>query len=308
MTRKGPLLVERAASVHTVKELLRAGTTPSRLRARDVRTRAMHGVVVHPESGHELTSVEGRCRAVATILKPGQFISRRSAALLWGLPVEEDRERRIDVGSPHPVKVPERPQVIGHRTQAGRLRIVKLHGMPVASPEDAWCLMAPVVSLEELVIAGDALLTGKRQKGGRRQPLCSTQQLHETIAQHRGTPGAKKRQRAAKLLRFPVDSPQETRTRLLLLREGFPEPIVNCPVTVETRMLHADLGYPAQKIAIEYEGRYHFTGGERQAVIDVERWEAMTHAGWRVIRVTRTHLMRPDQFLQRLSVALAERA
>ena len=183
--------------------------------------------------------------------------------------------------------------------------MVGLRGIPVASPEDAWCLMAPIASLDELVIVGDALLTGKRMPGGREAALGSRVTLQDAIARHAGTPGAKKRQLAMKLIRSPVDSPQETRTRLLLLRSGFPEPTVNCPVPVATRVLHADLGYEAEKVAIEYEGRYHFVGGDRQAARDVERWEQMTHAGWRVLRVTRNHLHAPEAFFERLSTALS---
>lgn len=91
---------------------------------------------------------------------------------------------------------------------------------------------------------------------------------------------------ALPLLRTGVESPAESRTRLLIVGAGLPEPQTSCPVVVRGRTLWADLGYPEWKIAIEYDGEYHFTGGVNRARWDNERIEAMIDAGWRVLRVT----------------------
>lgn len=72
------------------------------------------------------------------------------------------------------------------------------------------------------------------------------------------------------------------------------------------RELHADLGYPRLRIAIDYEGAYHFENGTEQARRDVERYEAMVAAGWRVLRVTALDLRDPSSFLKRLADAIAE--
>ncbi|MBN9612801.1 MAG: hypothetical protein J0H64_04975 [Actinobacteria bacterium] len=110
------------------------------------------------------------------------------------------------------------------------------------------------------------------------------------------------------MLRSPVDSPPETLLRLLIVDAGLPEPMVNCPVRVGGRVLHADLGYPQLKIAIEYEGGYHFDGGHTQARRDVHRWEAMHDAKWRVLRVTALDLQDPRAFLARLAAAIQDAA
>lgn len=44
------------------------------------------------------------------------------------------------------------------------------------------------------------------------------------------------------------------------------------------------------------EARYHFVGGEPQARRDVERWEQMNDAGWRVLRVTARDLVDSQHF------------
>ncbi len=108
------------------------------------------------------------------------------------------------------------------------------------------------------------------------------------------------------LLRFPVDSPPETLLRLEIVKRGFDEPVVDCPIPVAGRTLHADLGYPELKIAIEYEGAYHFDDGPEQARWDAERWEDMRDAGWRVLRVQASTMRDLRRFFERLRNAITD--
>jgi len=96
----------------------------------------------------------------------------------------------------------------------------------------------------------------------------------------------------------------ESRLRLLILAAGFSEPETSCPVPVAGEILHADLGYRELKIAIEYEGSYHFEGGAEQARRDIARHEAMRAAGWNVLLVTALDMRDPRNFLSRLVAAL----
>src|SRR5690606_35457052 len=143
--------------------------------------------------------------------------------------------------------------------------------------------LAAESTLVELVAAGDFRISGKRvvDGGGRREPpLASIPVLEAAADRHRGTPGGKLRKRALPLLRSPVDSPPESELRLLIIANGFAEAVVNCPVPTRDRVLHADLGYPELRIAIEYEGAYHFDVDRPQTRRDVERGERMRDAHW----------------------------
>ena len=90
---------------------------------------------------------------------------------------------------------------------------------------------------------------------------------------------------------------------MVIVGFGLAEPTVNCPVPTAGRLLHADLGYPELKIAIEYEGAYHFRNVE-QGRFDAARRRAMVDAGWTVIQVTDSDIADPTDFLAVLSRAL----
>jgi hypothetical protein len=67
--------------------------------------------------------------------------------------------------------------------------------------------------------------------------------------------------RGLPLVRAKVDSPMETRSRLLLVFAGLPEPQPGQEILDEHGQCVAtvDLGYRAAKIAIEYDGDLHRT-------------------------------------------------
>lgn len=81
------------------------------------------------------------------------------------------------------------------------------------------------------------------------------------------------------------ESPQETRLRLLIVREGFPPPDTQHPIFNEYRVLigEADMAWPEFKIAVEYEGRRHTDPDQLRK--DIARMDEMMEMGWIVIRV-----------------------
>jgi hypothetical protein len=103
-----------------------------------------------------------------------------------------------------------------------------------------------------------------------------------------------------------VRSRPETHLRLLIVRARLPEPAVAPPVVVPGGLvLHPDLGYPDRRLALEYEGRDHFTDA-RIIESDIERRELLAEAGWRTIRVTATQLYRdPSGLVARIRRHLA---
>lgn len=171
-------------------------------------------------------------------------------------------------------------------------------------PEDVWALLGAVCNVEELIVAGDHLISTTRKSRG---PGCSFEELTETLTRFDRCQGAGKLRAALAQVRPGVASPPETLVRLWIVKAGFEEPLTNCEVPTPDRVLHADLGYSRWRIAIEYDGGYHFENGPAQLKFDNERHEYMIDAGWVVLRLTSLDLRSPAGFLRRLDRAL-ERA
>lgn len=295
----------------TVDELRRSGVSPTRLRARDLH-RVVHGVVLLPTRAHDplaardgaggpVHAVELRLTALLRTLSPGQFLTRRTAARALGLPVLE-QGTAIEIGAIRPTRPPRRPGVAGHQLRAGALAEIPLPPWWLPSPSEVWCLLAQVAGLDELVAAGDRLVSGASRW---ERPQTSIAALGHAVRRFARCTGSTLRTAALPLIRTGVESPGETRLRLLLIRAGLPEPVVSCAVPTARRVFRADLGYPELCIALEYEGEYHFQGGTEQARIDVARHEAMRDAGWIVLRVTALDLREASGLLFRLRRAMA---
>src|SRR5690606_6978576 len=219
MTARSPLPDLHSPS-YTYAELRSMGVSRSRLEAKDMR-RVSHGMIVSPNAVIE--SLLDRCVQLRPILRPHHFISRRTASLLHGLPVSP--LQRIEVASRWPHRAPQRDEILGHRIRTAHIRLIEREGVQIASPVDAWCQLAQVCSVQDLVIAGDALLTPQLMigSGRRRTALATIEELREGVTRYRSSPGTAIRKQALKLIRYPVDSPAETLTRLIIVRAGLPE-------------------------------------------------------------------------------------
>jgi very-short-patch-repair endonuclease len=157
--------------------------------------------------------------------------------------------------------------------------------------------LASCLPLVELVVVGDWLV--------RRQHTTPEQLVDHCGAstdQHAGHART-----AASYVRSRVDSPMESRLRMLLVLAGLPEPEVNRKVRDDTGtvVLRLDLSYAAVRVAVEYDGRQHLELVD-QWERDVERRDDLD--GWRVVTVTSKGIYRePEKTLLRVWRALHER-
>ena len=120
--------------------------------------------------------------------------------------------------------------------------------------------------------------------------------------------------RALVLSRDGVDSPMETRLRLLLAVARVPEPVVNRPVfDANGAYVHQpDLSWPRWKVALEYDGAHHLTWDDerdvlagratnRRRALDISRQEQLALCGWRVCVVTAYDVLaRPQATVSRV--------
>ena len=272
------------------------GLRRSRLRRMDVE-HPFHGVGA---VDIDLSTTPGLCRAYEPLLLPGQFFSHVTAALLYGapLPFGIDAEA-LDVAVLDPRTPPRGRGVRAHRVTGVEMLI--RDGLPVASPADVWCQLAPILRREDLVAVGDHLLTGRRVRGIRAPALATLAHLRGAAFRHRGKRGARNVSWSLERVRSGVDSRPETQLRLLLVAAGLPEPELDIEVDVgDGVLLHPDLAYSRWRVLFEYEGDVHRTD---QAVWrrDIERRELYEAVGWRAIRVTADNLFNePEIFLARV--------
>ncbi len=276
------------------------GLARGRLRNKDVQ-HAFHG---GSSLGLDHDSVIQLCRAYEPLLRADQFFSHTTAALLHGIPLPDT--------SPHPLHVsctgaapPRRAGVSGHQVEAVGLMFVA--GLPVVSAADTWCQLATILCQEDLVAAGDYLISGIRLSGGRRTPpKCSPAELAAAVQRYGARRGAVRLVWALPRLRTGVDSRMESRLRLLLVAAGLPEPIVGLGILVDHArlLLHGDLAYERWQMLFEYEGDDHRLG-RRRFLSDIERRELFEAAQWRVVRVTSNHLfVEPEAFIARVKAII----
>ncbi|MGY1550984.1 endonuclease domain-containing protein [Microbacterium sp. A588] len=269
-----------------------------RLRGRDV-DKPFRGI---RSQGIDLSTIRGRCVALTPLLGSEQAISHSTALVLCDAPLPSTLER--DDADLHVSSTGSRRKrrkgIASHRLDGAFPTTVTHDGIPIVTPATAWCQLAEYGSqrahrldIEHIVAVGDFLLSGTVVPGGSRiPPLCTEAELRSAIRAHAGRRGALMLSEAKGLIRAGVDSPQETRLRLLLVCAGLPDPVIHHPVMTRLSTLHPDLSYPGIRLAIEYEGDHHRTD-DAQWRSDFERVRALQQAGWTVIRINKDDLNDP---------------
>lgn len=231
-----------------------------------------------------------RARAALRLAPDGAVVSRHTAAELLGgvVPPTADLHLTLPTG---------RLRVGGIDARRGTVTAgARWRGIPITSAEETFAGLAPDLGLVDLVVLGDSLVRARRT---------TPQRLRSSASGARGKGSATLR-RAAELVRAGVDSPMESRLRLLLVLAGLPEPVVNHVEYDETGRWRRrfDLSYPAYRLAIEYDGRQH-AEDPRQWERDVERREGLDTDQWRLVVVLAKGVWRePGRTLERVAAAM----
>lgn len=240
----------------------------------DLRTKhraLFHGVYVLREA-----EVDDRLLAQAALLiaSPGSYISHHSAARLWGGTVPDNADTHVT--SPR-VRL-KSTGVAGHRRKDAQ-QVVVLRGIPMTSALQTFFDMSHLLSLVDLVVLGDSLVKAKR---------FTPERLVAHAASVRG-PHSRLARRAAGLVRSGVDSPMETRLRLLIILAGLPEPAVDHRIhdRAGNLLYRFDLCYVGWGLIIEYDGVLHSL--PEQWMIDIGRDEQLDI--WKIRRLV---IVSPD--------------
>ena len=233
-----------------------------------------------------------RASAALRVCADASYVSHYTAAEIWGGCVPEQPLTHVSVRLGNRS---ERRGISAH-TAAQDAHTTTYQGLLIATPEQTFLDLAGYLTLVELVIFGDSLVRKQRT---------TPDDLVLAAATFRGR-GARLARRSAALVRRGVDSPMESRLRMLIVLAGFPEPTVNYTVrdgdgNVTMRF---DLSYPEFKVIIEYDGRQH-ARDDLQWARDIQRREELDRLGWRLIIVRAEDIYGcPDRTLARIREAL----
>ena len=265
-------------------EARRLGVTKARLAASDlvVAYRGSRLVRSDEPTLRELAS------AYATRMPASQFFSHSTAALLNDvpLPLRLETDRRLHVSVLAGGAKPRVRGVIGHVLDPDRTRTIIAGGLRMTDAATTWCRLGSPLEVDDLVAAGDFLITGQEPVGGRRR-VATIELLSDAVDRHVGTVGVGRLRAALPLLRFGALSRRESLLRLRIVRAGLPEPSLNYEVHEARHDGYVpviDLAYPEYRVAIEYEGDHHRE--RRQFRRDIRRYERLQDCGWSVVRLS----------------------
>jgi len=237
-----------------------------------------------------------RATAALKVCPAGSHVSHFTAAELWGGIVP--RQPFTHVSSPHPGVRSERRGVHSHRLSP-KAEVARHRGVLLSSPEQTFLDLACALSLVDLVVLGDSLVKAKRTTVGRLTAAVNSW----------GGWGSRPGRRAVGYVREGVDSPMETRLRMLIVLAGLPEPQVNRIVRDASGNWDKrfDLCYPNLHLAIEYDGRQH-AEDDKQWDHDLDRREDLDGNGWRLIIIRSKGIyVEPERTLDRIAAAMRAR-
>jgi hypothetical protein len=235
-------------------------------------------------------------RAVAAWLWSGRqaTVAALSAAALYGTQwIDPRRPAELYRRNGKPVD-----GIVIHRDELFDDETQLVSGIPTTTPARTAFDLGRRSRRTEALIAVDALANATRLRPPDVVPL---------LERHRGARGLVQLREVIDLMDCGAESPQETRTRLLLIDAGLPRPTTQIIVYgnfAGKKYAKVDMGYEDFKVGVEYDGEQHWTNPQQYAY-DIDRHAELLARGWVIIRVSAEILRyRPDVIVVRVCAAL----
>lgn len=290
-------LPPRLGDHFTVREAAAAKVSRRRLGADDL-ARPFHGI----RSREEPCSFRDRVDCYRRRMRRGQRHTGRTALRIWGLPVPWPwrPDEPLDVAVDARDNPPRTRGVRGRRLAADAAVTWKVGGLAVVDPIAAVFTIATELTIVQAVTLLDALITDADDYPGLlRRPMATLVEIEARLAAWGRFRGVRTIRAALPYVRERVESPTESETRMLLIRAGLPEPVIQHEVALPDGRARLDLAYPDLRVAIEYEGDGHRTD-KAQWRRDIVRQRPLEQCGWMVIRLTQLDLDQPEGLIGRI--------
>ncbi len=175
--------------------------------------------------------------------------------------------------------------------------VVIRRGIPVTTPARTAFDLGRQKNRTLAVIRVDALIQATKLK---------MTDLDAFIERHRGAPGIVRLREVVALADPGAESPQETRTRLILTRAGLRPSHTQIDVfnRYGEHVRRIDMGWPEWLVGVEYDGPQHWTDPEIRAK-DIDTQAELEAMGWRIVRVSSDMVKyRPYSIVERVRAAL----
>ncbi|MDE3719887.1 hypothetical protein PWG71_00685 [Nocardiopsis sp. N85] len=230
-------------------------------------------------------------RPIVPVPSPDALVRDVTAAYPWGVDLT-DPDVRITRMAPRVALPPGTPlrglPVLARREVVPHRDRVRPAGLPVTSAaRTAAEVVARAPSVPVATARMDAFLARRSVDTAR-------------VSAHRGlfSRAQEARLRTAAEYASPLSqSHRESCVRAIIRQVGSPPPVVRCAARTRERPLHADPGWPAYRVGVEYDSPPHHSE-PRERCRDRARYALMRAEGWEVFPVT-IHL------LQRRTVELS---
>lgn len=215
-------------------------------------------------------------------------VSHRSALAWFGLHLGGGDDGRIHL-STRANAVCLVKQVCVHR-RLHPIASMNVRGVRVTSPERTFVDCATQFTLVQSVATADWLIGKNLTTLEKLLAYCHDRHLDGVVAARRALTfvGAESR------------SPMQSLVRMLFRLGGLPTPLCNLDVhdDLGIHLACSDFAWPAFKVAVEYDGRWH--EDRRQRVRDRDRREYLESHGWTVIVLVDRDLRVPLDILRRV--------
>lgn len=270
-------------------EALAAGQVSRRALARDFT--ALYRNVYLPAE-HQLTACDRAYGAWLWANRSATLVGLSAAATLGSKWIDADLPAELNRKNGKPVE-----GILIQRDELADEEVCRIRGLACTTPARTAYDLGRREGLITAIIRLDALAHATRVTPAQVEAVAST---------HPGTRGSRQLRNALDLMDAGGHSPQETRTRLVLIDAGVPRPATQFRVYDETGRFVArvDLAWVGAKVAVEYDGIQHWDDPE-QRELDIDRIAELERLGWRVIRVSARMLrLRPAVIVERVVRAL----
>lgn len=278
----------------TVRESLALGIPYGRLRAKDLLP-----------LGRGIRTQAGVPQNILSLARPyillnrDSCVSHVSAASIHGIatPGSAESPPLLHLSRRAGRSLTRRDGVVSHRLKFKAADIMFVDGVPVTTPSRTFVDLGTLLHLDDLVAAGDSIISAHHRTFGEpRIAMVPVEDLRKYVEDTRNINGIRAARIALDLMMVGVDSPPETRVRLILGRSGLPEFVPNCPIGAKDRLpVWTDLGCREYRTCVEYDGGHHLTPEQQQK--DARRDQRTAEAGWRQVKLNKVDLQRGETWV-----------